>query len=400
MSNKKNGGMKGIGIVFRKETRENFRDRRAIFNSLLLGPILFPFMFIALVWFTTAAEQERAEKTLEVPVVGAELAPSLIRFLEQQGMVVKEPPADPEAVVRSQDELVIIRILPEYPEKWRAGEPAPVEVIADPSRQESSVPIRRVKTLLAIYGQQTGVLRLQLRGVAPQVMSAVDIRDVDLSTAKSRAILAMIFLPYVLMITAFTGGMHLAMDTTAGEKERKSLEPLLINPVPRWQIMTGKLITTTLFAMASLALTLVSFKLVLPLMPVGAFGIDLSLSVVSLFQILLIIGPVAILASSLLTLLASFAKTYREAQSYMSLVVMIPLIPSIIFMANPIKPELSMMAVPLFSQNLLIGEIIRGDAIPMLWYAVSICSTLAIGLALAVVAATLYNRPRLIFSGS
>jgi sodium transport system permease protein len=400
MSNKKNGGMKGIGIVFRKETRENFRDRRAIFNSLLLGPILFPFMFIALVWFTTAAEQERAEKTLEVPVVGAEHAPSLIRFLEQQGMVVKEPPADPEAVVRSQDELVIIRILPEYAEKWLAGEPAPVEVIADPSRQESSVPIRRVKTLLAIYGQQTGVLRLQLRGVAPQVMSAVDIRDVDLSTAKSRAILAMIFLPYVLMITAFTGGMHLAMDTTAGEKERKSLEPLLINPVPRWQIMTGKLITTTLFAMASLALTLVSFKLVLPLMPVGAFGIDLSLSVVSLFQILLIIGPVAILASSLLTLLASFAKTYREAQSYMSLVVMIPLIPSIIFMANPIKPELSMMAVPLFSQNLLIGEIIRGDAIPMLWYAVSICSTLAIGLALAVVAATLYNRPRLIFSGS
>jgi len=143
-----------------------------------------------------------------------------------------------------------------------------------------------------------------------------------------------------------------------------------------------------------------SFKLVLPLMPVGAFGIDLTLSVISLLQILLIIAPVAILASSLLTLLASFAKTYREAQSYMSLVVMIPLIPSIIFMANPIKPELSMMAVPLFSQNLLIGEIIRGDAIPLLWYAASIGSTLVIGLVLAAIAATLYNKPRLIFSGS
>jgi sodium transport system permease protein len=400
MSEKHKSGMYGIGTVFRKESRENFRDRRAIFNSLLLGPILFPFMFIALVWFTTAAEQERAEKTLEVPVIGAELAPSLIRFLEQEGMVVKAPPEDPEAVVRRQEELVIIRILPEYPDKWNAGEPAPVEVIADPSRQESSVPIRRVKTLLAMYSQQTGILRLQLRGVSPQVMAAVDMRDVDLSTAKSRAILAMIFLPYVLMITAFTGGMHLAMDTTAGEKERKSLEPLLINPVPRWQIMTGKLITTTLFAMASLALTLVSFKLVLPLMPVGAFGVDLTLSVMSLLQILLIIGPVAILASSLLTLLASFAKSYREAQSYMSLVVMIPLIPSIIFMANPIKPDTSMMLVPLFSQNLLIGEIIRGDAIPLLWYALSIGSTLIIGLVLAVIAANLYNKPRLIFSGS
>ncbi len=392
--------MNGLSTVLRKEVKENFRDRRAIFNSLLLGPILFPLMFIALIWFTTSNEEERAEKILEVPVVGADNAPSLMRFLQQQGMVVKPAPADPEAVVRSQDELVILRIKPEYGEKWRRGEPAPVEVISDPSRRESEVAIRRVKTLLAMYGQQIGVLRLHLRGVAPQAASPIMIRDVDLSTAKSRAILAMIFLPYVLMITAFTGGMHLAMDTTAGEKERKSLEPLLINPVPRWQIMGGKLITTMLFAMSSLALTLFSFKLVLPLMPVGPFGIDLSISAHAMALILLVIAPVAILAASLLTLLASFAKTYREAQSYMGLVVMIPLIPSIIFMSNPIRPETWMMSLPLFSQNLLIGEIVRGEAVSSLWYALSIGSTLIIGLALAIIAANLYNKPHLIFSGS
>lgn len=392
--------MRGLTTVLRKEVKENFRDRRAIFNSLLLGPILFPLMFIALVWFTTSAEEERAEKTLEVPVVGAEHAPSLIRFLEQEGMVVKPPPADPEALVRSQDELVVIRIPSAFGAKWRAGEPAPVEVIADASRQESSVSVRRVKTLLLTYSQTIGVLRLQLRGVAPQTTAAIMIRDVDLSTAKSRAILAMIFLPYVLMITAFTGGMHLAMDTTAGEKERKSLEPLLINPVPRWQIMSGKLLTTMLFAMASLALTLLSFKLILPLMPIGAFGVDLSITTHAMLLILVVIAPVAILAASLLTMLASFAKSYREAQSYMGLVVMIPLIPSIIFMANPIKPETWMMAVPLFSQNLLIGEIVRGEAVDLLWFVLSVGSTLVIGLVLAAIAATLYNKPRLIFSGS
>lgn len=392
--------MKGLTTVMRKEIKENFRDRRTIFNSLLLGPILFPLMFIALIWFTTAAEEERADKTLEVPIVGAGHAPSLVRFLEQQGMVVKPAPADPEAVVRSQEELVIIRIPAEFASKWRNGEPAPVDVIADPSRRESEVSIRRVKLLLASYSQQIGVLRLQLRGVAPQATAPIMIRDVDLSTAKSRAILAMIFLPYVLMITAFTGGMHLAIDTTAGEKERKSLEPLLINPVPRWQIMTGKLITTMLFAMASLALTLLSFKLVLPLMPVGTFGIDLSISTRAMVTILLVIAPVAILAASLLTLLASFAKSYREAQSSMSLVVLIPLIPSIIFMSNPIKPEAWMMSVPLFSQNLLIGEIVRDESVSLAWYALSVSSTLAIGLALAVVAATIYNKPRLIFTGA
>jgi len=392
--------VRGLLTVLRKEVKENFRDRRAIFNSLLLGPILFPLMFVALVWFTTSTEEERAEKTLEVPVVGAQNAPSLMRFLRQQGMVIKPAPADPEAEVHSQAEMVIIRITPEFGEKWRLGEPAPVEVIADPSRRESEVAIRRVKSLLALYGQQIGVLRLYLRGVSPQVASPVMIRDVDLSTAKSRAILAMIFLPYVLMITAFTGGMHLAMDTTAGEKERKSLEPLLINPVPRWQIMSGKLLTTMLFAMASLALTLLSFKLVLPLMPIGKFGVDLTISAHAMLLILLVISPVAILAASLLTLLASFAKTYREAQSYMGLVVMIPLIPSIIFMANPIRPDTWLMAIPLFSQNLLIGEIVRGEMVSPAWYVLSVGSTLLIGLVLAFIAANLYNKPRLIFSGS
>jgi sodium transport system permease protein len=392
--------MNGLSTVFRKEVRENIRDRRALFNSLLLGPLLFPLLFVGMMWFLESAEKERAEATLELPVIGAGYAPSLIRFLKQQGTEILPEPEDPEELVRSQEVPVVLRILPEYPEKWAEGLPAPVEVISDPSRQESNAPIRKIKGLLYAYGQQIGSLRLRLRGVSPQLASPVMVKDVDLSTPKSRAILAVIFLPYVLMITAFTGATHLAMDTTAGEKERKSLEPLLINPVPRWQIMTGKMLTTMVFAMASLALTLVSFRIVLPYMPVGAFGMDLTLGLETLLKILFVISPVAILAAALLTLLASFAKSYREAQSYMGLVILIPMIPSLIFMANPIKAEMWMMNIPLFSQNLLIGELIREEAVPLTWYALSIAGTLVIGLALAVVAATLYNRPKLIFSTS
>ena len=392
--------MRGLTTVFRKEVRENIRDRRALFNSLLLGPLLFPLLFVGMMWFLQSAEQERAEQALELPVVGAQYAPNLIRYLEQQGAEIQPEPDDPEAMVRNQETPVIIRILPGYPERWAEGLPAPIEVIMDPSRQESNTAIRRIKGLLLGYSQRIGSLRLQMRGVSPQLASPVMLKDVDLSTPKSRAILAVIFLPYVLMITAFTGATHLAMDTTAGEKERKSLEPLLINPVPRWQIMTGKMLTTTAFAMASLALTLVSFRIVLPYMPIGAFGMDLTLGLMTLLRILLVISPVAILAAALLTLLASFAKSYREAQSYMGLVILIPMIPSLIFMANPIRAEAWMMTVPLFSQNILIGEIIREESVALSWYAMSVSSTLVIGLALAALAATLYNRPRLIFSGS
>ena len=392
--------MSGLFTVFRKEVRENLRDRKAVFNSVLLGPVLFPVLFIGLAYFATSKQMERAEQVLEVPVVGAEHAPNLVNFLEQQGMVVMDEIEDPEEQVRSQAVPVVIRIPEAFAEEWAAGRPAIVEVIADPSRRESETPMRRVQALLAGYSAQIGTMRLQLRGVSPSLASPLLIKDVDLSTARSRGLLLMLFLPYMLMITAFTGGMHLAIDSTAGEKERKSLEPLLINPVPRWQIMTGKMLATVVFGFASLALTLVSFRLALPYMPTGSLGIDLSLDAATVGGILLVVGPVSILAAALLTMLATFAKSFREAQSYMSLVILIPMIPSILFMVNPVKPEGWMMSIPMFSQNLLIGEFIRGEAVPQAWIVMSVGGTLAIGLLLAAFAATLFNRPGVVFSGS
>jgi sodium transport system permease protein len=392
--------MKGLATVFRKEVRENLRDRRALFNSVLLGPLLFPVLFIGLAWFGASKQQERAEAVLEVPVVGAEHAPNLVRFLGQQGVVVLEEPEDPEGVVQRQERPVVIRIPEGFGEEWKAGRPAVVEVIADPSRRESNIPMRRVHGLLNGYSSQIGTLRLQLRGVSPALASPVLVKDVDLSTPQSRAMLAMIFLPYMLMITAFTGGMHLAIDSTAGEKERKSLEPLLINPVPRWQIMSGKMAATLTFAFMSLCLTMVTFRIALPFMPTGAMEIDLLISGKTMGLILLVIGPVALLAAALLTLLATFAKSFREAQSYMGLVIMIPMIPSILFMANPIKPEGWMMTLPMFSQNLLISEFVRGESVPWSWTLMSSGSTLLIGLLLAAFAATLFNKPRVVFGGS
>ena len=390
--------MSGLSTVYKKEIVENLRDRRALFNSVLLGPILFPVLFIGLAYFAGSKQQEDAEKTLEIPVIGAEHAPNLVNFLEQQGVVIKSAPDDPEASVKAQEEQVIIRIPEAFGEQWKSGEPAIVEVIADPSRRESRIPMQRVKGLLRAYGGQIGRLRLQLRGVSPTIRTPIMVKDVDLSTPQSRGMLVMIMLPYVLMITAFTGGMHLAIDSTAGEKERKSLEPLLINPVPRWQIMLGKMGATATYAFASLVLTLVSFRFAFPLLPTGALGVDLNLSMTAVGGILLAVSPVVILAAAMLTTLAALAKSLREAQSYMGLVFMIPMIPSLIFMVNPMKPETWMMAIPMFSQNLLIGEFVRGESVSTLWLAMSMGSTLVIGLMFAAIAATLFNRPRIVFS--
>ncbi len=390
--------MSGFSTVYRKEVRENLRDRRSLFNSVLLGPILFPILFIGLAYFAGSKQQEQAEKILEVPVVGANYAPNLIGFLEQQGVIISAAPPDPETSVRTQQTQVIIRIPEEFPTQWKSGKPAVIEVIADPSRRESEIPMQRVKGLLRVYGAQIGQLRLQLRGVSPTLQTPIMVKDVDLSTPQSRGMLVMIMLPYVLMITAFTGGMHLAVDSTAGEKERKSLEPLLINPIPRWQIMLGKMAATASFAFASLVLTLMAFRFAFPLLPTGALGVDLNLSLSVVGRILLATSPVVVLAAAMLTTLAALAKSLREAQSYMGLVFMIPMIPSLIFMVNPMKPETWMMSIPMFSQNLLIGEFVRGEALNTLWLSMSMGSTLLIGIVFVTIAASLFNRPALVFS--
>ena len=392
--------MKGIIVVLKKEVRENLRDRKAVFNSLLLAPILFPVLLIGMTWLGTSAQTERAERVLEVPVVGAEQAPNLILYLEKHGMVVKPAPDNPESLVKSQKEPVIIRIPETFGEQWQAGRPAEIEVIIDSSRPESDIPTSRVKGLLSGYGSEIGMLRLQMRGVSPIVMSPLLIRDIDLSTPQSRGMIFMLFLPYILMITAFMGGMHLAIDTTAGEKERRSLEPLLINPVPRWQIMMGKLLATAIFGMASLVLTLIAFRITLPYLPLAALGVDLGMDVEAMAGILLVVAPVALMAAALLTVLATYAKSFREAQSYMGLVILIPMVPTLMFMTNPVKPEAPMMPIPLFSQNLLIGELIRGEAVPVHWLLYSAAGTLIFAFALIAFAATLFSRPRVVFSDS
>ncbi len=392
--------MSRIFIVFNKEIRDSLRDRRTVLNALIMGPILGPVLFVILFGFITSKEVEKSEETLEIPVVNRALAPNLAQFLEQHGMLIQPEPVDPEQSIADKDHDVIVRITEQYPQQWRAGEPAVVEVLADRSRREVGTTMARVQRLLNGYGGQIGQQRIQLRGVDPGLMQAVMIKEVDLSTPESRGAMILAMLPYFVMIGLFVSGMSVAIDTTAGEKERKSLEPLLINPLPRWQIMAGKLLATTAFTLISLALTLVAFVIGVRFIPAASMDFTLNLDWSMALQFWLLTAPVALLAAALLTVLAAFAKSFREAQSYMGLVVLIPMLPTLWMFINPVKPEIWMMWVPLLSQSLLINETISGKLMPLNWQLISVLSSVVFGLLLAAIAASLYQRPKLIFNNS
>lgn len=384
--------------VFLKELLDNFRDRRVILNTLVIGPLIGPVLFAVMMSYMASQAAERMESQLELPVVGAENAPNLIGFLERQGVVIEEPPEDPEAAVRREDKEVVLRIGTDFAEAWEAGRPATVEIIADQSQRYTGTTISRVRSYLNGYSQQISQLRLQLRGVHPEITRPINATITDLSTPESRGGMVLTFLPYFILITVFVGSMHMAIDTTAGERERKSLEPLLINPLPRWQIMTGKLCATTFFALATLALGLVAFVYAMGFLPVAAMDVALNLDFQVAGLAFLLVAPAALLAAALLTILASFAKSFREAQSYMGMIVIIPMIPSIWILVDPTRAETWMTLVPLLSQSVLILELVRGEPVNWAWFGLSMGTTAAVAALLAAVAGTLYNRPKLIFT--
>ncbi|AKS43333.1 ABC transporter permease [Wenzhouxiangella marina] len=386
--------------VYIKEMLDNFRDRRVIINTLIIGPLMGPVIFAAMMTFMTRQTTERMEATLELPVIGAEHAPELIRHLERQGVVIKDPPADPAEAIRSEEEEVILRITEDFGHAWREGRPAPVELMVDQSLRYAGTTVSRVRAYLNAYGRQISHLRLQLRGVHPDLTRPIDIRIDDLSTPESRGGMLLAFLPYFILITVFVGSMHMAIDTTAGERERKSLEPLLINPMPRWQIMAGKLAATTTFALLTLGLGLIAFVYAMGMLPVAEMDMALNLDLTVAGLAFVLVAPAALLAASLLTILAAFAKSFREAQSYMGMVIIIPMIPSMWILIDPTRTETWMTLVPLLSQNVLILDLVRGEPVNTLWFALSIGSTGLLALILAGIAGTLYNRPRFIFTSA
>jgi len=199
-----------------------------------------------------------------------------------------------------------------------------------------------------------------------------------------------------MIFSVFIGGTGIAIDATAGERERGSLEPLLINPVARGELVLGKLGAVIVFTLASVLETLLGFAVMLNFVSLEQFGLRISLDPRVLAGIFLLTLPMMLLAASLQIIIATFTRSFKEAQNYLSFLPLIPALPGMFLAFLPIKAELWTMLIPTFGQQLLINQLMRGEPVSALNVAVSALVTLAVALVLIFVAAQLYEREQVV----
>ena len=384
--------------VFLKEVKENLRDRRTLMSAFLTGPLLGPLLFVMLINVTLNRELEKAEKPLPVPVIGAEFAPNLLDALKAGGVVPGAAVADPEQTVRKQDADVVLRIAADYGKAWRKGEPVQVELFYDSSQRDANTSVERMTRLVEGYARQQGAMRLVARGMSPGTAWPLQVARRDQATPQSRAVLMFAMLPYFFVITIFMGGMYLAIDLTAGERERQSLEPLFANPVPRWKILCGKLAAICAFSAASLLITLLAFAVVGQFIPAEKIGMELDLGLHFATYVSLLMLPLVLLLAVLQSMVAAFAKSYREAQTYISLLMLVPIIPSLLLSFMPIKAQAWMYAVPLLGQNLGIMQLLRGDGVTGEQLGLCLAGSLAAALLAVLATVQLYRSEKLAIS--
>lgn len=379
-------------IVFVKESVDNLRDRRAVFSSLLMGPIFGPVIFAIAITASLKIATGELEKPLELAVIGTEHAPNFVSWLEQRDVDIVDTPADPEQAVRDGDLHVVLEIPESFAESFRAGVPAPLRIIVDESNRKAQSSIRRARGLVEAWAEGIGRTRLLARGVNPMVTSPVALEVVDLASPEARAALILGMLPYFIVMSMLMGGFYLAIDTTAGERERGSLEALLTTPLSRGELVGGKIAATTVFSMLGLGLAVIAFWIVMPFVPLDEIGMPVSFTARMGLAIFLINLPFALFGAALLTVVAAFTRSFKEAQTWLSVVIIVPAIPIFITAFLPFQPAAWMMTVPSLSQGVLVNQSIKGEPLDMLHLGVSVVSTLLLGLALAALATRLYKR--------
>ena len=390
---------RGIWAVFRKEFRENLRDRRTLLSALVFGPVLGPVLVAVLVQFSITHAEEQSDENIAVAVMHAERAPNLLAYLTAHGADIVNVTLDEagarQAVAR-QTHKIILDIPDDFGTRLQEGQPAPVVLYSDGSRGFDRRGVGRVRALVSQYGIEIAQLRFLAAGIDPISVLPISVQEIDVSTPSSRSVLVLNMMTYLVLLSMLFGGLYLAIDATAGERERGSLEVLLTSPVPREHLIYGKILAASAYMLISLVLTVTMFAIAMSFVGLEQLGITANLGPAAAATLAACCVPLILFGASYLSIVSGFAKSYREAQTYLGLVITVPTLPLMFAGMLGLQAKLPLMFVPFLSQHLLMTTVVRAEPIEPLYFTVSVISTLVYGAVLMWLAGRLYKREGLL----
>jgi sodium transport system permease protein len=373
--------MKHAWIVFTKELADALRDRRTLLRILVPALLMGPLLLMALSGLIASFE-ERAEKR-EVMAVGMEHAPTLKNFIERQTYTIKAAPPDYEAQLRATKLLEPVLVVPkDFEAQLLAGKAPTVEIVSDSANQRAGAGIGAIQRVLWGFNRERASLNLAMRGVSIDLLQPIDIEERDLASVQARAARLSSIIPMFIIMAVLYGALTAALDSTAGERERGSLEPLLMNPAPHGAIVVGKWGAVALLGMAVALLSSLSFVPAQWLLRSDSLQAMFQFGLPEVLAFWLLQIPLAAGLSAMLMALAIRSKTFKEAQAGSTLIVTAISLAPMVSLLNPGGEAAWYLWVPGLAQNTLMLAVLKGEALR--WG--QVLPGVAVGVALTVAA--------------
>ncbi len=367
-----------FAVVLRKELREAFRDRRAL-GVLLMIVVLYPLMlWVALhkiIDLTVKGEHEN----VALVVIGGAQVPTLQSMLQQKNIKITArddmSDADITELLRLRQYVAVVKVGEKFTDSFNAMRPARIELWFDSASDQQSK-LRRVENVLHNYNSMIAGERLLAHGVSPAALTPIQLQNYDTATNASRSVQFLGALLGIFFAASFFFCLNTAMDTTAGERERRSLEVLLAQPIRAFELIMGKWLATATLAVIGLTLELIVAHLILKWMPLEEIGMSWRVSWPLLFGMIGCAIPLCLFAAAFEIALAMNAKTFKEAQTMMSFAVLLPMLPTIIVPMLDLNTATWMYIVPVLSNQTLLLEVAKGQDVGLLPYVLTMGSSL------------------------
>ncbi len=377
--------------VFVKELRDALRDRRTLLTVLISSVAIGPFVLVLISQLVAGMEKRAEART--VVVQGIEYAPSLRNFLERQTFTVQAAPPGFEQLLKDSKLGEPVLVVPQdFETQIARGEVPVVELMSSSGNQRAQGGSGRVLRLLQGYNQEQATLRLAVRGVSPAALEALQVEERDLADPGGRAAQLTAMLPFFVLMAVLYGALNAALDTTAGERERGSLEPLLMNPTPRMSLVLGKWGAVATVAMLIAVLSCLSFLPAQLLLKSEALAALFQFGLREALWFIALLLPLAGALSAVLMAIAIRCKSFKEAQANATVVVLgVSLLP-LVTVLNQEGAAPWHLWVPALAQTTLMQRALKGE-VPLpsdVAITVAVCAVLTVA-ALAWVARTLQS---------